>query len=457
MVGDWDGRVKVRVLTVTFVVFGSLTGFLGDMCQCLFGCLSVTAFCTHENTQFLQSINTGGLKESNPFPSIIVQTAHPYPPCIPPVALTTRQSMFSGIQPWPAHAAATLLWQARNPLSRKAVVEIVAFAREGAQFCPGAPMAVTREIPGGPGMPRGAGEVDGVGWRVHVDGIGEDRGSVSGCLGVTDKRTDLSESWGKSVTRGRWEKGLFFRRTRNLGVQSCIGDWVSLGFRRGFCVECPIMASTHQSGPVSSFCQSKVHFRGSSCTYCRTHWPLGLFAPQAGQPRQSWSRKRARWRGWRIAWLRVEVLSPGNCRYLENAFWVDSNLGFDGRAVCVCLDFLFDTVGMTRVFIVHEVSPERLLSACVSSLLISLERSDHSSNRRVGDEGSKLRWRWRCWWWRNWDLFGMWGSNNPIWVAALKLSCMPTFYSADQSLICGETVHDQQVQEILKMTTDGRL
>ena len=78
--------------------------------------------------------------------------------------------------------AATLLGQARDPVSRKGGVEIVAFAGEGAQIFPGASVAVAREITGGPGTPGGAGEVDGVGGRVHVNGVGEDWGGVSGCL-----------------------------------------------------------------------------------------------------------------------------------------------------------------------------------------------------------------------------------------------------------------------------------
>ena len=43
-------------------------------------------------------------------------------------------------------------------------------------------------------MPGGAGEVDGVGGRVHVDGIGEDWGIVSGCLRIADEQSGLSES-----------------------------------------------------------------------------------------------------------------------------------------------------------------------------------------------------------------------------------------------------------------------
>ena len=41
-----------------------------------------------------------------------------------------------------------------------------------------------------------------MGGRVHVDGIGEECGSVSDCSRTADERNSVLESWGKSVTHG---------------------------------------------------------------------------------------------------------------------------------------------------------------------------------------------------------------------------------------------------------------
>ena len=141
--------------------------------------------CTKKYLSF-QSDNNGELKESNPFPSIIVHG--PILALRSSVSLTTGQSILSGIQPGPADAAATLPGQARDPLSRKEGVEIVAFTREGAQVFPGAREVFAPAICAGPGMPGGAGDVDGVGGRVHGNLNGEDWGGVSGWLGIAGER-----------------------------------------------------------------------------------------------------------------------------------------------------------------------------------------------------------------------------------------------------------------------------
>ena len=49
----------------------------GAICEALV--FTAIAFCIHEKARFLQSDNIAELNESNPFPSIIVQTAHPCP------------------------------------------------------------------------------------------------------------------------------------------------------------------------------------------------------------------------------------------------------------------------------------------------------------------------------------------------------------------------------------------
>lgn len=112
------------------------------------------------------------------------------------VYLTTGQNIISGIQPWPANAAATLLSprQTGDPLSLKGGVEVVAFARQGTQIIPRARVAVGVAIAAGPGMPGGAGEVDRVGGSVHANGIGQECGSVSRYLAISDKRNGLSGS-----------------------------------------------------------------------------------------------------------------------------------------------------------------------------------------------------------------------------------------------------------------------
>ena len=154
----------------------------------------------------IQSDNNGELKESNPFPSIIVHS--PILALHSSASLTTGQRILSGIQPRPADAAATLPGQARDPLSRKEGVEIVAFTREGAQVFPGAREVFAPAICAGPGMPGGAGDVDGVGGRVHGKLTGEDRGSVSGCLGIADERNCPVGFKGQECYAWKREKGL---------------------------------------------------------------------------------------------------------------------------------------------------------------------------------------------------------------------------------------------------------
>ena len=139
-----------------------------------------------KNYRSFQSANNGELKESNPFPSIIVHG--PILALHSTASLTTNQSILSSIKPGPADAATTLPSQARDPLSRKEGVEIVAFTREGAQVFPGAREVFAPAICAGPGMPGGAGDVDGVGGRVHGKLTGEDWGSVSGWLGMAGER-----------------------------------------------------------------------------------------------------------------------------------------------------------------------------------------------------------------------------------------------------------------------------
>ena len=96
-----------------------------------------------------------------------------------------------------------------------------------------------------------------MGGRVHVNGLGQDRGSVSSCLAISDKRNGLSGSQSKTFTLGRLEQGL---KGQGLDVPEIDGSsaairyTVSLGYNWRFRVESPVMALTHQSAPVSSLC-----------------------------------------------------------------------------------------------------------------------------------------------------------------------------------------------------------
>ena len=70
--------------------------------------------------------------------------------------------------------------------------------------------------------------------------------------------------------------------------------------------------------------------------------------------------------------------------FLENGFWIDLNLGFDGRAVDVCLDVLYERGGEIMVFIVLVAHPCKA-PECLRklSLLVYLQRNDNRSNAGV--------------------------------------------------------------------------